>query len=64
MTGCGEIRLWEKSLYFLFLVLVCISILLVRQHVLWDIPAAVAASELTLFLSDGLHPERVPEKLF
>ena len=64
MTGCGEIRLWEKSLFFLFLILVCFSILLVRQHVLWDIPAAVAASELTLFLSDRLRPERVPERIF
>ena len=59
MTGCREIPIGEKVLFFVFLILVCFSILFVRQHVLWDIPAAVAAAEAALALSGIIRPERL-----
>lgn len=62
MLGSREIPLWEKTLYFIFLVLVCLSILFVRQHVLWDIPAAVAAAEISLIAARLLRPERLGRK--
>ena len=58
MTGCRTIPLRVKTVYFVFCILVCLSILFVRQHVLWDISAAVADAELMLFLSKILRPER------
>lgn len=59
MTGCRTVPLWVKILYFVFLVLVCLSILFVRQHVLADIPTAGAAAELGLLLARAVRPERL-----
>ncbi len=62
MVGCLEIPRRVKAVYFVFLLLVCLSILFVRQHVLWDIPAAVAAAEISLLAAGLLRPERLGMK--
>ena len=62
MVGCPEIPRRVKAVYFVFLLLVCLSILFVRQHVLWDIPAAVAAAEISLLAAGLLRPERLGMK--
>ena len=58
MVGCRAIRMWEKILFFVFLLLVSLSVLFVRQHVLADIPTAWIAAELSLLLARAVRPER------
>lgn len=53
------IPLWYRRFNFVFLILVCCSILFVKQHVVVDIPAAILVSELSLQLAKRLHWERL-----
>lgn len=57
--GCRTIPRWYKIYRFVFLVLVCFSILFVKQHVLIDIPAALATGEISMQLSSAFRMERV-----
>ena len=50
---------WYRRFNFVFLLLVCGSILLVKQHVLVDIPTAILVSELPLQLSKRFRWERL-----
>lgn len=50
---------WYRRFNFVFLILVSCSILLVKQHVLLDIPAAVLASEVPLQLGRRFNWERL-----
>ena len=50
---------WYRRFNFVFLLLVCCSILFVKQHVIVDIPAGVAASEIPLQLSKRFRWERL-----
>ena len=52
------IPLWYRRFNFVFLLLVCASILFVKQHVLVDIPPAVLVSELPLQLAKRFRWER------
>jgi hypothetical protein len=58
--GCRRIPLWYKWFSFVFAVLVCFSILFVKQHALVDIPAALIVAELSLQLGRLLKIERIP----
>lgn len=57
------IPLWYRRFNFVFLLLVCASILFVKQHVIVDIPAAVAASEIPLQLARRFRWERLGFRL-
>ena len=58
--GCRRIPLWYKWFNFCFFLLVCCSVLLVKQHVLVDIPAAILVGETSLQLGRALRLERIP----
>ena len=50
---------WYRRFNLVFLLLVCCSILFVKQHVIVDIPAAVLVSEIPLQLAKRFHWERL-----
>ena len=52
------IPLWYRRFNFVFLILVCCSILFVKQHVIVDIPAGILVSELPLQLAKKHRWER------
>ena len=52
------IPLWYRRFNFVFLLLVCCSILFVKQHVFVDIPAGVLVSEVPLQLARRFRWER------
>ena len=58
--GCQKIPRWFRRLNFLCLGLACASILFVKQHVIVDIPSAVAVSELALQTARLARLERIP----
>lgn len=65
--GCKRIPKWYQWFNLAFLILVCFSILFVKQHALIDIPAAIVLSELTLQIGRWTKIERVGfaiERLF
>ncbi|MBQ4375992.1 MAG: hypothetical protein II783_09480 [Erysipelotrichales bacterium] len=49
---------WYKWFCFIFLVLVCFSILYVKQHALIDIPSALLIGEAALQIANLTKPER------
>jgi hypothetical protein len=61
--GCRKIPGWYKAFNFVFLLLVCCSILFVKQHALIDIPAAFVIGELALQLGRLLRLERIPFRI-
>ena len=50
---------WYRRFNFVFLLLVCCSILFVKQHLVVDVPAAVVVSEIPLQLSRRFRWERL-----
>ena len=54
--GCQRISKWYRDVSLGLLILVCMSILLVKQHAVVDIPAAVITSELSLQIGRRLTP--------
>ena len=58
--GCRRIPRWYRWFNFVFLILVCLSILFVKQHALVDIPAAILIGELALQLAEIWRLERIP----
>ena len=59
MTGSRKIPFPVKALFFVFCILISLSVLFVKQHVLADLPSAVALAELCLFASGRARPERL-----
>lgn len=53
------VPLWYRRFNFVFLLLVSASILLVKQHLVVDVPAAVLASEVPLQLARRFRWERL-----
>ena len=53
------IPLWYRRFNFVFLLLVCCSILFVKQHVVVDIPTGVLVSEVPLQLAKRFRWERL-----
>ena len=65
--GCERIPKWYRWFNLAFLILVCFSILFVKQHVLADIGAALVITELALQIGRHTKIERVGfavERLF
>ena len=51
---------WYRAFSFLFFLLVCCSVLLVKQHALADVPAGIFFAELSLQCARALRLERIP----
>jgi len=51
VRGKKQIPVWYRTLSLVFAVMVCISTLTVKQHVLADIPAGIAVAELSYWLA-------------
>ncbi len=65
--GCKRIPKWYQWFNLAFLILVCFSILFVKQHAIIDIPAAIVLSELSLQIGCLTKIERIAfaiERLF
>ncbi len=65
--GCEKIPRWYRWFNFAFLILVCFSILFVKQHVMIDIGVAIVITELALQIGRLTKIERVGfaiERLF
>ena len=58
--GCTKIPRWYRRFNFLCLILACAAILFVKQHVIADIPSAIAVSELSLQTARLARLERIP----
>ena len=56
---CRKIPTWYKWFNFVYLILTCLSILFVRQHVIADIPSAFLVAELSIYLARVYKPERI-----
>lgn len=54
---------WIKAFYGVYAVLVFVSVVTVKQHLVLDIVGAVAVVELSLFLSEKLHAGELYRKL-
>ena len=63
LWGCPRIPRWFKWFNLIFLVLVCLSILFVKQHLSIDIIAAVIVGETALQAVSRLKLERIIEKI-
>ena len=59
LWGCPRVPRWFKAFNLCFFILVCLSILFVKQHVLIDIPAAVAVGEASLQAARRFRLERL-----
>ncbi len=57
--GCRRIPRWYKGFNLLFLILVCCSILFVKQHAVVDIPAALVIGEAALQTARIWRLERI-----
>ena len=53
------IPLWYRRFNFFFLLLVCCSVVFVKQHLLVDIPAGILVSEIPLLLAKRFRWERL-----
>ena len=58
--GCKKIPKWYMWFNLVFLILVCFSILFVKQHVLADIPVAIIVTEAALQIGRATRIERIP----
>ena len=54
----GNVSRGYRAFNFIFFVLVCFSVVFVKQHVLADIPAGIAVAEICLQTADHIKPER------
>ncbi len=61
--GLKKIGRWIVPVYAIFAVLVFITVLFVRQHLILDIPAAILVGEISLYLSRRFKTERVFKRL-
>ena len=57
--GGKNVAHWYKAFSIVFFVLVCCSVLLVKQHALIDVPAGILLGELSLQCGRTLRLERV-----
>lgn len=54
---------WLVPVWFVFVLLVFASVLLVKQHLILDIPAAIIVGEIALFLGKKFKTGRIFEKI-
>ena len=57
---CKRIPRWYRIFSFVFFLLVCCSVVLVKQHALVDIPAGILFGELALQIARVARLERIP----
>ena len=62
LSGCGRVPRWFKLFNFVFFVLVCFSVVFVKQHLFMDIPAGIAAGELAMQISRFVGPGRAAKQ--
>ena len=60
---CHHLPTWVPYVNFVFLILVTLSILFVKQHVLIDIPAAILIAEFSLQLVKRTPLHEIPSRL-
>ena len=58
LWGCPRVPGWFKWLNFIALILVCMSVVLVKQHLVIDIPGGIAVGELALQVARMFRLER------
>ena len=58
--GCKRIPKWYQWFNLVFLILVCFSVLFVKQHVLVDIGVAIIVTEAALQIGRATRIERIP----
>ena len=58
-VGCQRIPKWFKWMMFIILILVCFSVVLVKQHVLIDIPTGLLAGEVAFQAARLFRLERI-----
>ena len=56
LFGCKRVPRWYKAFSFVFALMVCASTVLVKQHVLVDIPAGILLVEIGLLATRRIHP--------
>ena len=61
--GMKRVPRWYTASMLAFTLLVCVSTVLVKQHVLVDIPAAILVAELGLWLSDRFRAGRLLDRV-
>ena len=61
--GCRGIPRGWKGFQLVFLILVCFSVLFVKQHVITDVPAGIVTGEISLQLARVFRLERIPFKI-
>ena len=54
---------WVALFNFVFLILVSLSILYVKQHVFVDIPSAIIVAEISCLIVRLFHLEKIPEAI-
>ncbi len=57
--GCKKIPAWYKAAAFVFMLCVCCSVLLVKQHALIDVPGGILFGELAWQCARRFRAERV-----
>ena len=58
--GCERIPRWYRGFAFVFFLLVCCTVLLVKQHAIIDVPAGIVVGELALQCARIFRLERIP----
>ena len=51
LWGCSHIPRWFKGFNFVFLILVCLSVVFIKQHLSIDIPGGIIVGEMGIQLS-------------
>lgn len=55
LFGCQKVPRWYKACSFVFALIICASTVLVKQHVLADIPAGILVAEAGLLISNLIY---------
>ena len=61
--GLKRVGRWITPVYAVFALLVFLTVLFIRQHLILDIPAGIMVGELSLYISRRFKTERVFKKL-
>lgn len=61
--GLKRVGRWIIPVYAVFAILVFITVLFVRQHLILDIPAGIIVGEISLYLSRRFKTERVFKRI-
>ena len=59
LWDCRRVPGWFRVFNLIFLILVCLSVVLVKQHLVIDIPVALALGEATTQAARLLRPEHI-----